>query len=160
MHLKLSTRLPLALLALTLSVSTPASPASAKCMARALQAPVGGADSAVVVVPDGASDLKALGYKETSCEKMDKEAYRAKVCDPRTFGNSGVQRQLEVHAGVSFAQLCTGARAEAGLPALSAEEMKRRFMSLDPAQSVPPHGAAMAGSSNDPQSANASAKGN
>lgn len=112
-------------------------------MTRALPTPDGTADANVAVVPDGGGkDLEALGYKESSCEKVDKEAYRAKVCDPKSIGNTGVRRQLEIQAGISFAQQCTSARAEAGLPALSSEEMKTRFLPPSGPQSVPSHGAA------------------
>jgi hypothetical protein len=90
--------------------------ASAKCVARVVAGSGGVKTTILAVAPDsGSADLAAAGYQDASCGAVDKAAYRAKVCSPKDLGNRGIQRQLELQAGISFARLCSAARVEAGL---------------------------------------------
>jgi hypothetical protein len=110
--------------------------ASAKCVSRTISRDDGAAEIITAVAPDnGSADLEAAGYKAASCGNIDKEAYREKVCNPRAWGNSGVQRQLEIQAGISFAQLCSAARLEAGL---SASPAKQDAATFSPSNQRPP----------------------
>jgi hypothetical protein len=92
--------------------------ANAKCVARTISPPGESEQVSTLVVAD--SDLKQFedaGYQEASCQGVSKATYRDNVCRPKFFGNSGVQRQLEIQTGFSFAKLCATAQQEAGLPA-------------------------------------------
>jgi len=100
--------------------------ASAKCVSRALNASKT-ATFTVVVPETGSKELAAIGYQEVSCANLDKVAFREKVCNPISFGNSGVQAQIETQLGVPFTQLCAASRAEAGLDRFSTEEEAIRF---------------------------------
>jgi len=106
-----------------------ARPASAKCAARTVMNVDGTTGNILAVVPDqGSKDLEAAGYTDASCGNLDKKAYIERVCNPKTWGNSGVQRQFAVQAGISSAQLCSAARSEAGLPDLSPDEKAQHFL--------------------------------
>ena len=83
----------------------------------------------MAVAPDsGSADLDAAGYKDASCGDLDKGAYLEKVCNPKSWGNSGVQRQFAIQSGISLAQLCSAARTDAGLADLTPAEMTQRFL--------------------------------
>lgn len=118
-------------------------PASAKCMARVAARADGSTGNIVLVVPDaGSADVSAAGYTDANCAGLDKAAYRARVCNPKAIGNRGVQRQLEAQQGISFVQLCTAARAEAGLSDVAQARSARFSPSNDPhIPAKPVHGA-------------------
>jgi len=100
--------------------------ASAKCMERAALAGGQTTGAIVAVAPDGnSSNFDAAGYKEVACGTIDKAAYRARVCNPGAIGNHGIQHQLELQAGLTFAQLCDNARQEAGLPSRATDSTAR-----------------------------------
>lgn len=102
--------------------------ASAKCVARTVARVDGSTEIILAVAPDGGSmDLAAAGFADTECRGLDKTAYRAKVCAPRSLGNAGVQRQMEAQAGITFTQLCAAARAEAGLPSANSKQVPTQF---------------------------------
>lgn len=106
-----------------------AQPAAAKCAARAVTNADGTTGTILAVVPDqGSKDLEAVGYTDTSCGNLDKKAYLERICNPKTWGNSGVQRQFAIQAGISPAQLCSAARSEAGLPDLTSDEKAQHFL--------------------------------
>lgn len=125
-----------ALVSAVFAVAACTSSASAKCMSLAIKQPDGSTTNILAVAPDtGSADLDAAGYKDASCGNLDKAAYLEKVCNPGTWGNSGVQRQFAIQAGISLAQLCSAARAEGGLSDLTPSEMTQRF--LPPNSRVP-----------------------
>lgn len=104
------------------------SQAYAKYAVRTVKQADGSTASCQAIVPSAkAAEFGALGYQDTSCTPVKKEANREKFCAPEKFGNNGVQRQLEVLAGASFADLCTAARAEAGLPEQAANQTPAVF---------------------------------
>jgi hypothetical protein len=106
-----------------------AQPAAAKCAARAVANADGRTRTILAVVPDqGSKDLEVAGYADASCGNLDKKAYLERVCNPKTWGNSGVQRQFAIQAGISPAQLCSAARSEAGLPDLTSDEKAQHFL--------------------------------
>jgi hypothetical protein len=129
-----------------LSVVLLAQSASAKCVSRTIARADGGTETIMAVAPDGGSgDLDAAGYKDTSCGTIDKDAYREKVCNPKAWGNSGVQRQLEIQAGITFAQLCSAARVEAGLSATPPDQDAATFFPSNRRPSDPKAGPDMVG---------------
>lgn len=100
-----------------LAVAGLSAPASAKCAVRSAMQADGKTAGFTVVVPDAkVAEVGALGYQEASCAAIDKAKFREQVCAPEKIGNSGMRRQLEIASRVSFEDLCTLARAEAGLP--------------------------------------------
>lgn len=112
-----------------LTIAALSSPASAKCMSLTVSHPDGTSGTILAVAPDsGSADLDAAGYKDASCGTIDKAAYLQKVCNPKSWGNSGVQRQFAIQAGITLAQLCSAARTDAGLPDLTSDEMAQRFL--------------------------------
>ena len=125
--MKLSYRMLLA--SAVFAAAASASPASAKCMALTVTRPDGSTGAMVTVAPDsGSPDLDAAGYKDMSCGNLDKAAYLQKVCNPKSWGNSGMQRQFAIQAGISLVQLCSAARQDAGLPDLTPGEIAQRFL--------------------------------
>lgn len=120
---------PLAFIPVVLATLPFAQPASAKCAARTVTNVDGTTGNILAVVPDqGSKNLEAAGYTDANCGNLDKKAYLERVCNPKTWGNSGVQRQFAVQAGISSAQLCSAARSEAGLPDLTSEEKAQHFL--------------------------------
>lgn len=120
--------------------------AFAKCGARTIIQADGSTATFQAIVPDTKfAEFEASGYKEAACGQIDKQDYREKVCSPRSFGNRGVQRQLEVAAGVSFAQLCAAARIEAGLPETPPSEAQVQFSPSNRRPPVPKGGPGMVG---------------
>ena len=115
--------------------------ASAKCVVHSVTGNSGVSGSILAVVPDsGSADLAAAGYQDASCGTIDKTAYREQVCKPGLIGNHGVQRQLEMLAGVSFAQLCAAAQAEAGLPPQAADTAQGASFSPSNRRAAVPRG--------------------
>lgn len=98
-------------------------------MSLAIKQPDGSTTNILAVAPDaGSADLDAAGYKDASCGNLDKATYLEKVCNPKSWGNSGMQRQFAVQAGISLAQMCVAARTDAGLPDLTPAEVLQRFL--------------------------------
>jgi len=129
-----------------------APPVSAKCVVRTITRADGGQDSVRALVPDrGQKDLEDAGYKDADCGGLDKAAYREKVCNPKSIGNSGVQRQLEIQSGISFVQLCTAARAEAGLPDTTSIQASGKLSSDKSRTAVPPRGPSLLMTTSIPQ---------
>lgn len=134
-------------------------PVSAKCVAHTVAAGNGTSATVLALVPDGGSaDLQAAGFQDAVCGNIDKADYRAKVCKPEVIGNRGFQRQLEIQAGISFAQLCTAALAEAGLSPQAATSSQ--FSPSNRRPPVPRGGPGMVGPLGPPGQPNAPAGGN
>ncbi len=136
-------------------------PASAKCVALTTVSNDGTSGTLVALVPDsGSADIQAAGFQDTVCGNFDKADYRARVCKPELIGNHGVQRQLELQAGVSFAQLCSSALAEAGLPQQAgASAQGSQFLPSNQRPPVPRGGPGMVGPLGQPGQLNVAAGG-
>jgi len=132
---------PLAFIPVVLVTLPFAQPATAKCAVRSITRADGTLGSILAVVPDrGSKDIEDAGYQDASCGDLDKAAYREKVCNPKSLGNSGVQRQLEIQSGLSFVKLCSAARAEAGLPDTASIQGKHGFSPVNRRPPVSPQG--------------------
>lgn len=93
-------------------------PGFAKCAVRTVTQADGSIATFQIVVPNAKfAEAEALGYQQSACNIADEKIHREKLCAPKAFGNSGVQRQLEVLAGFTFSELCGFARQEQELMA-------------------------------------------
>jgi len=89
-------------------------PALADCLVRPFKDGKGVDQTFKVIVPAAeAQDYAKLGFEPTSCGAVDVAAYRDKVCEFVTWGNSAVQNQLEVYLGAQPAKMCASAKLAA-----------------------------------------------